>query len=352
MPAVSGERVFALNRNHDVFALSLRDGHELWRRSTGETSPTTEGFKVTTAGDVVIAGDWDLYAYDTATGEPRWSYRPAVGYAPGHFIGDVAGTRLFTGSGSGHVYAIDTTTGREVWRREVERMTDDALVSVFEPKTNGSLVVACYTIYTSADRGGMVALDSATGEERWRYRFPTSESDPRPVYCAGGAVLSRDLAIAAAGDGRIWAVDLATGALRWSLPPLEGPFDGIITQAPQELRGLAVAGDRLIVGSLTGYLTAYDLGTQRMVWQYAQGWLGSLAWGNYTEADGVVYVPFISGFIHAVDAASGTVLWKTVDYTQNLFSPVVLAGDRVIAAGRSGVWAFPVARRPAPPAPR
>ena len=36
MPAVAGARVFALSLDHDVFALSLDDGHELWRRSTGE----------------------------------------------------------------------------------------------------------------------------------------------------------------------------------------------------------------------------------------------------------------------------------------------------------------------------
>lgn len=348
MPAVSGPRVFALSRDHDVFALSLDDGHELWRRPTGEREGHTAGFRVVAAGDTVIGGDWDLYAFDAATGEPRWAFHPAVGYAPGYFIGDVAGTRLFTGSGSGHLYAIDTATGREVWRTEVERMTDDALVTVYEPVTNGTLVVAGYTVYTPKDQGGLVAVDAATGRERWRFRYPTPADDPRPVYHAGGTVLTADLAIGAAGDGRVWAVDLASGAPRWSLPPLEGPFDGIITRAPQEQRGLAVVGDRLIVGSITGYLTAYDLTTRRVAWQLAQGWLGSLSWSNYTHADGIVYVPFFSGFIHAIDVASGAVLWKTTDHTQSLFSPVVVAGDRVIAAGRSGVWALPAARRPSP----
>lgn len=352
MPAVSGSRVFALSRDHEVFALALDDGHELWRRSTGEHEGNTAGFRVAVAGDTVVGGDWDLYAYDAVSGAPKWAFHPSVGYAPGYFIGDTRGTTLYTGSGSGHLFAIDTTTGKEVWRTEVERWTDDALVSVFEPVTNGTLVVAGYTIYTPNDQGGLVAVDAITGRERWRFRYPTPADDPRPVYNAGGAVITDTLAIGAAGDGRVWAVDLATGALRWSLPALEGPFDGIITQAPQETRGLAVVGDRLIVGSITGYLTAYDLATQKVAWQYAQGWLGSLTWTNYTHADGVVYVPFFSGFIHALDAATGTALWKTVDYTQSLFSPVVVAGDRVIAAGRSGVWAFPVARRLAPPAPR
>ena len=351
MPTVSGARVFVLSRDHDVLALALDDGRELWRRPTGERGGHTAGYRVAVAGDTVVGGDWDLYAFDAATGTPKWAFHPTVGYAPGYFIGAVDGTRLFTGSGSGHLYAIDTATGRELWRTEVERWRDEALVTVFEPVTNGTLVVAGYTVYEPQTTGGLVAVDAVTGRERWRFRYPTPADHPRPVGNAGAVVITTDLAVGSAEDGRIWAVDLASGAVRWSLPPLAGPFDGIITEAPQESRGLAVVGHRLIVGSITGYLTAYDLDTQRMAWQYAQGWLGSLSWGTYTHADGVVYVPFFSGFIHALDAATGTVLWKTVDHTQSLFSPVAVAGDRVIAAGRSGVWALPAARRPAPSTP-
>jgi outer membrane protein assembly factor BamB len=157
-------------------------------------------------------------------------------------------------------------------------------------------------------------------------------------------VIHQDLVAAAAADGRIWGLDLATGAVRWTIPGLDGPFDGIITRVDQEQRGLAIVGDRLIAGSLTGYLTAYDLTTRRQVWQLQQGWLGSLSWRDYTHANGVAYVPFISGFLHAVDTATGTIRWRTRDYRQGLAWPVLIADDRVIATGASGVWAFRAAR--------
>jgi len=226
----------------------------------------------------------------------------------------------------------------------VEPPADDILTSVFGPMTNGTVVVAGYTRFAAPDTGGLVAVDADTGRERWRFRFPARDGDPRGTYWAGGLALTGDLALGAASDGTIWAVDLRTGARRWSIPPLEGPFSGIINRVPNDLRGLAATDSQVIVGSLTGYLTAYDLATQREVWRVEKGWLGSLAWSTYTVTDGVVYVPWWSGFLLAIDVSNGTVLWETRDYERGFSAPPAVSGDRVIAAGTSGFWAFPAAR--------
>ena len=260
LPAVSGDRVFALTSDHQVIALALDDGHELWRRSTGERGATTDGMRVVVAGDVVIAGDWDVYAYDTATGAWRWTFHPTAGYAPGFSLGAAAGSRVFTGSPSGRLYAIDAGTGHQVWSTVVERVADDGpLSTVFAPVVAGGLVVAGYTVFAAPDTGGVVAVDAETGVERWRFRFPVPDADSRDVHLAGGPVVTADLAIASSGDGRVWAIDLVTGTLKWSLPPLDGPTDGIITTTDRDMRGVSMAGGHLIVGSLTGYLTAYEL---------------------------------------------------------------------------------------------
>lgn len=348
LPAVAGDRVFALTSDHQVLALALDDGRELWRRSTGERSATTDGMRVVVAGDLVIAGDWDVYAYDAATGASRWTFHPADGYAPGISLGAAAGSRVFTGSPSGRLYAIDAGTGRQLWSAVVERVADDGpLTTVFAPVVSGGLVVAGYTVFAAPDTGGVVAVDADSGVERWRFRFPVPDAQARDVHLGGGPVIAGDVAIASSGDGRVWAIDLATGALKWSVPALAGPADGIITTTERDLRGLSVAGGLLIVGSLTGYLTAFDVATHQQVWQLRQGWLGSLSWRDFTHADGVIYVPFLSGFLHAIDAATGVVLWKTVDYRRGFSWPVAVAGDRVIVAASSGVWAMNAARRPA-----
>lgn len=349
LPAVAGDRVFALTADHDVLALSVADGRELWRRSTRERGSSTEGLRVLTANGVVVAGDWALYAFDAATGNPRWEFHPAEGYGPGHFLGVIAGTQVLAGSPSGSLYAVDLETGRPRWRAAIERVTETGpLTSVYEPVSNGRIVVVGYTTFTAPVVGGVVAVDADSGRERWRFRFPADDASPAPHF-AGGPVLTDDLAIATGGDGRIWAFDLASGAVRWSIPRLAGPIDGIITTTDREQRALAVIGDRLIVGSLTGYLTAYDLTTRREVWQRPQGWLGSLSWHPFAHADGVVYVPFVSGFLHAIDVATGAERWRTLDYRRGFLWPVAVAGDRVIVAAASGIWALAAPARTPPP---
>lgn len=341
LPAAADGLVFALTTDHELVALDLADGREVWRRSTGERGWTTEGARVVVADGVVMAGDWDVYAFDARTGQPRWAFHPAEGYAPGYFLGVASGTRVFTGSPSGRLYAIDARRGQSLWTSTIEAAVDAGpLTTVFEPVTDGRLVLAGYTVFDAPDRGGVVAVSADDGREHWRFRFPPPEGQPRALALAGGPLLHDDLVVAASADGRIWGLDKATGAVRWSIPPLAGPFDGIITRVDQEQRGLAIVGNHLIAGSLTGYLTAYDLSTMRQVWQLRQGWLGSLSWRDYSHANGVVYVPFVSGFLHAVDATTGAIRWRTSDYRQGLAWPVLVVGDRVIATGASGIWAL------------
>lgn len=74
--------------------------------------------------------------------------------------------------------------------------------------------------------------------------------------------------------------------------------------------------------------------------------MGSHGFEDFASADGVVYVPYLSGFLVAIDAERGTVLWQTRDYKQGLAWPPASAGDRVIVAGLSGFWALPAKAPP------
>ncbi len=348
MPAVLGETVYATTVNHVVVALSTADGSEIWRRSTEETGAFTEGFRVVAAAGVVVVGDWDLYAFDAETGDRLWAFHPREGYGPGNFLGQHAGGRVFSGSPSGSLYAVDLRTGALRWQAAVNTAV---MTSVFEPVTDGRMVIAGFTVFSGPDRGGVVAVDADTGRERWRFHFPEPADATRSTYWSGGPVLTRDLAMVADGDGTVWALDVGTGAVRWSVPPLSGPFDGVITSTAQDMRSLAANDERLVIGSLTGYVVGIDLATRQEVWRVANGWLGSVALDEFTLADGVVYVPHVSGFLVAIDAASGQVLWQTRDHRRGLAWPPAVAGDRVIAAGGSGFWALKAPARPAAAVP-
>jgi outer membrane protein assembly factor BamB len=125
---------------------------------------------------------------------------------------------------------------------------------------------------------------------------------------------------------------------------LVGPFRGVITVADRDFRALAVVGRRLIAGSLTGYVAAYDLETRQEAWRVEGGWLGSNGF-VFTADDTHVYVPYVSGTLLAIDVTDGRVAWNTDDHALGLAWAPAIGGDRIITAGLSGVWAFP---RPQP----
>jgi outer membrane protein assembly factor BamB len=353
VPAVLGERAFALTVDHHVLAVALSNGQELWRTATGETGRSTEGSRVVATPQAVVVGDWDVYAFEPGSGRRLWRFEAAAGQGAGVFLGAASGDTVFSGSPAGRLHAIDVQRGREVWTTAVE---PDGQTSVFPPVTDGDVVVAGFTTFTAPNTGGVVAVDAATGKERWRFRFPLPADRALSVNSAGDPVLTGGLAIASGGDGQIWALDLETGAVRWTLPRLAGPFRGLITVADRDFRALAVSGRRLIAGSLTGYVVAYDLDTRQEAWRVEGGWLGSNGF-VFTADDTRVYVPYVSGILLAIDVADGRVAWNTDDFTLGLAWAPASNGDRAVAAGLSGVWAFRVTDPPPPrvataPAPR
>lgn len=342
VPAVLDGHVFGTTVGHEVVAMSLDDGHEVWRRSTNETGRFTEGSRVVATQGTVIVGDWDVYAYRAESGESAWAFHPPDGYGPGVFLGEAVGSRVFTGSGSGSVYALEVTTGRHLWTAAIER---DGRTSVFPPVSDGEVVVAVYTTFSAPNTGGAVALDATTGRERWRYRFPTPANPSIAVHAGGGPVLGDRVVYVSSGDGVVWALDLERGTVVWRVPPLTGPISGIITSTERDTRSLGVVGTTLVVGSVTGYVVGYDLESRREIWRHEGGWLGSTSLDDFVAGRGIAYVSYLSGFLLALDAATGRVLSQTQDYKLGLAWPPVLVGDRVIAAGGSGFWALPAAVR-------
>ncbi len=148
-----------------------------------------------------------------------------------------------------------------------------------------------------------------------------SAPDDWPVYganLAGTRVASDSIITAAnvAGLGHVWSVDAG----------------GAVNATP------VIAGGTVYVGSYSGTLLALDLVTGRTLWTYATGAavpepnlnvdLGIL--GSAAVAGGTVYVGDATATVHALDAASGALRWKTKTDDQTAAciwsSPVVADG--------------------------
>ncbi len=140
---------------------------------------------------------------------------------------------------------------------------------------------------------GLHALDAATGSERWMFEG----TNMKAVAVAGDLVYVADRE---PGDSTelettvVRAIDAATGQERWHVA------------VPNGLP--VVEGGMLVTGTSEGYLVGLDAATGAERWRLQVSTQGGA--GNPALADGVAYVGAgVDGFF-AVDAASGTLLWR------------------------------------------
>ena len=330
-PAADWSTAFFLSKRHEVLALHAQSGQVRWRASTGESGDSTNGSGVVLAGDVVAAGDYNIVAFDRATGELRWRFEPDDGYGPGIYLGEATETAMFAGSPAGRLYAIDARAGSARWTAVVK---DDGRTTVFQPIADDTAVFAAYTSFTAPNTGGVVALDRATGGERWRAAFPPASERLTATNAAGGPLLFDDVVIATRGDGVIHAFDRADGTIRWVLPGVNLPGRPTV----DDFRPLARSGRLLVAGSLTGVVDAYDLNMHEKKWRYSGEMNGSIAFSLGAD-ERSVYVPYVGGRLVALNVADGTERWRTGNFKAGFVWPPASGGDRIYVAG-SGAGFF------------
>jgi outer membrane protein assembly factor BamB len=332
-PALDGATAYFLSRQHEVVAVHRRTGKERWRRHTGEPGLTTAGTTLVAAGDVVIAGDYNVVAFERTGGEVRWRFTPRDGYGPGIYLGGLWKDVVFAGSPAGRVYAVDVSSGRPRWSYIV---STDLETTVYPPVVGGDSVAATYMRFPAPGAGGLVLLEAGDGRLRWQAAFPAKTGPAsRP---AGGPLFVDEWVVAASGDGAIHGFDRSDGALRWTIPPLGGTGIGGWDRDAQDFRALAHTGSFFVAGSLTGLLSAYHVTTRAERWRRASV-DASTAFG--IAADGnLVYVPHLSGEFVAFDFRDGTVRWRLSRALGFRWPPAVEAHQIYLSGSTSGFFSF------------
>jgi outer membrane protein assembly factor BamB len=224
-----------------VYALDVASGRQRWRTVLDPGTDLEWAGPVVDGGQVLVADTLShegsapashLHALAAATGRRRWAadlHAPTQGFfAQGPVV---AGGLAYLPTASGRLLAVDTGSGREVWR-------DDSGFPVLAGVRDGLLIALI------GDR--LVGFDAAGGARRWQTPVLSGEGDQWPVL-DGDAVL-------VAGGGGLMAVDAATGAARWRAAV--GPAAGQPVAAGE--RAYLATRDRLV---------AVDRGSGREVWR-------------------------------------------------------------------------------------
>jgi outer membrane protein assembly factor BamB len=164
---------------------------------------------------------------------------------------------------------------------------------------------------------GIVSLDPATGRENWAAPIVANNH-----WVAAPLVVGETI-YAANNNGSLYAAELATGHILWSLP-----VNSSLWSAPTS------NGKLIFVASLDHSLYAIDPATRSIAWEAALG--GSAPGSATVSSDGnTVYVGSFDKKVFAIDAASGAVQWTT-EVQDWIWGAPVQDGDTLYAADISG----------------
>jgi polyvinyl alcohol dehydrogenase (cytochrome) len=373
---------------HAIGGATLR---ERWR--VHGTGPLF-GPPVVADGVVYVVSSTGAKAVDAASGRVRWSNPHVTSFAGftrrGRWLYAVAADAT-------RVTKVDSTDGRIKWTQVLPAQANaatfapprvvDGMVLVGESSTESLTEADSLTF-----RGRMYGLDDVTGAIRWQtfttdpphsgasvWTFSTVDPATHTVYFGTSNNYADP---ASATSDTVFALDLRTGAKRWSRQLLagdvwafrnqgaQGEFDYDVSTSPMLLDGVHGAPPLVVVAQKNGKVSALDRHDGRLVWQHQVsnggrqgGVLGNLAFdgrhilvvGNNGSdpgpaaepPNGEEVVPRLfwptgavpTSVLEALDPVSGQVVWERQLAAWSLAAVTVVDGRGFVPVGK-GVEMF------------
>ncbi len=234
---------------------------------------------------------------------------------------------IYFGSDDGNVYAVDAATGRQNWK-----------FSTAGPISSTPAVEGAAVYFPSYD-GKFYALDAKSGALKWKFAtagerrfeakglhgmqpFSQTIADPFDVFLsspvvAGGAVFF------GSGDGHLYALDAATGELRWKFKTGD-----VIHASP------AYSAGTMYFGSWDSWFYAVDAVTGKEKWRFHGGEDALIHnqvgfQSSPAVVNGVVYTGCRDSNVYALDAATGQEKWRVNNQGSWVNSSPAVAGGKV-----------------------
>jgi len=201
-----------------------------------------------------------------------------------------------------------------------ENVNQLGLAWTFDTNTSRGLeaspLVIDGVIYSTGSWSKAFAINAATGELLWEYDPMVAKIWGANACCDvvnRGVAAWGDSIFLGTLDGRLIALDKATGAVKWEKLTIDNTRPYTITGAPRVVNGKVLIGNGGAEFGVRGYLSAYDADSGELVWRFytvpgdpeqpyeseamrmaAETWTGDLYWkigGGGTVWDSMAYDP-------------------------------------------------------------
>jgi eukaryotic-like serine/threonine-protein kinase len=305
---VSDNRVFISSFDGGFYALNLTDGKLIWKTHFGhdlplawdaDSGPHPARFNgdfllssATVADSTVVVGSGDggVYAFDVASGLPRWKFLTGgrVRSSPA-----ISAHAVYVGSFDGSVYKLDLASGNQLWRFDTDGRSLNSAEFGFDRKSIvSSPAVADGTVYIGSRDGFLYAIDAESGKVKWRF-------DHQMSWAISSPAVRHSMIYEGSSDGHFFhVVNSADGHEKWRFIT-----DSSIWSSP------ALAESTGYIGDDQGNLFAIDLTSGEERWRF----LATAAiTSSPSVADGVLYVGSNDGSIYALRVNSDALLKRAV----------------------------------------
>ena len=146
----------------------------------------------------------------------------------------------------------------------------------YDTHTNRGLeatpIVVDGVMYTSGSTGKAYALDAKTGKEIWSFDPHADLRVNREACCDEvnrGVAVWKGKVYVASFDGKLFALDAATGAVIWQADTIIDKTKGYTSTGAPEVAGkVVVIGNGGSEYDARGYISAYDLDTGKLAWRF------------------------------------------------------------------------------------
>ncbi|PHS78183.1 MAG: hypothetical protein COB59_08435 [Rhodospirillaceae bacterium] len=247
----------AASRNSDNAGDVEKDSLKLaWTYETGKPfniSPTVGSGKT-----FVIPVGGPLYAFNAKTGHLDWSYDPKEGLWDRGLTVD--GEQIFVCYKGGKFGALNVADGAVQWIADIK-------INCQRPHhINGDTIYVSTTFVGPGLKADpltgatLFAIDRLSGHIKWEvktedYLLQTANSQDGVVYLAG-SYFDPGFTDDDGGPARYYAIDAATGEIKWTHESLDGTPKVVVP-----------TGDYLLYSAYQDYIHALDKKTGEVIWR-------------------------------------------------------------------------------------
>lgn len=283
-----------------------------------------------------VSAESGLMSTWTKAAEPRkiWEKKLGNGFSGISVVGDRLYT-LYADATNDFAVCLDAKTGARLWRRSLDAIYEDSMGGD-GPRSTPTVVGD--TVYVLGARGGLVALATADGRQKWKRELVSELGGRLPKWGYSQSLLVHDGKVfvdpgGAAGKGLL-ALDATTGATVWQSDEV---IAGYSTPAPYTVGGVAqvlfFTGQELVSVSPNDgaahwrqeWETSWDINAATPLFMAPDKVFISSGYGN-------------GGALYEVKAAAGKVsareLWRTKTMKNKMATSVPL-GDMICGLSES-----------------